>query len=66
MLVGHIGVVTFGMALLGTDEDDNDEQDEKPAEREDVAIYRAYGFPGVLLKLLKVGWKVPQFLVKQS
>ncbi len=38
MLVGRIGVVTFGMALLGTDEDDNDEQDEKPAEREDVAI----------------------------
>ena len=38
MLIGRIGVVTFGMALLGTDEDDNDEQDEKPAEREDVAI----------------------------
>ena len=38
MLVGRIGVVTFGMAILGTDEDENDEQDEKPAEREDVAV----------------------------
>ena len=38
MLIGRIGVVTFGMALLGTDEDDNDEQDKKPAEREDVAV----------------------------
>ena len=38
MLVGRIGVVTFGMAILGTDEDDNDEQEEKPAEREDVAV----------------------------
>ena len=38
MLIGRIGVVTFGMAILGTDEDDNDEQEEKPVEREDVAI----------------------------
>lgn len=38
MLIGRIGVVTFGMALLGTDEDDNEEQEEKPAEREDVAV----------------------------
>ena len=30
--------------------------------REDVAIYREHGFPGVLLKLMKMGWKVPQFL----
>ena len=30
--------------------------------REDVEIYRRHGFPGVLLKLLKMGWKVPQFL----
>ena len=38
MLIGRIGVVTFGMAILGTDEDDNEEQEEKPAEREDVAV----------------------------
>ena len=30
--------------------------------REDVSIYREHGFPGVLLKLMKMGWKVPQFL----
>ena len=30
--------------------------------REDVEIYRRHGFPGVWLKLLKMGWKVPQFL----
>lgn len=29
--------------------------------REDVAIYREHGFPGVWLKLMKMGWKVPQF-----
>lgn len=28
--------------------------------REDVEIYRRHGFPGVLLKLLKMAWKVPQ------
>ena len=38
MLVGRIGVVTFGMAILGTDEDEHDENEEKPAEREDVAV----------------------------
>ncbi len=32
--------------------------------REDVAIYREHGFPGVWLKLLKMGWKIPQFLLK--
>lgn len=30
--------------------------------REDVTIYREHDFPGVLLKLMKMGWKVPQFL----
>ena len=29
--------------------------------QEDVEIYRRHGFPGVLLKLMKMGWKVPQF-----
>lgn len=27
---------------------------------EDVEIYRRHGFPGVLLKLMKMAWKVPQ------
>lgn len=30
--------------------------------REDVAIYREHGFPGTCLKLMKMGWKLPQFL----
>ena len=35
MLIGRIGVVTFGMALLGNDDDDDND---KPAEKEDVAV----------------------------
>lgn len=30
--------------------------------KEDVGIYRAHGFPGVPAKLMKMGWKVPQFI----
>lgn len=37
MIVGRIGVVTFGMALLAHDKDDDDE-DEKPVKTEDVAV----------------------------
>lgn len=36
MLIGRIGVVTFGMAILA--HDDDDDEDDKPAEKEDVAI----------------------------
>ena len=54
-------IVRMRMGGLSTDQ-----ARRKQMWREDVAIYRAYGFPGVLLKLLKMGWKVPQFLVKQS
>ncbi len=38
MIVGRIGVVTFGMALLGHDKDDEDEENEKPVKTEDVAV----------------------------
>lgn len=37
MIVGRIGVVTFGMALLAHDKDDEDEED-KPVKTEDVAV----------------------------
>lgn len=37
MIVGRIGVVTFGMALLAHDKDDEDE-DDKPVKTEDVAV----------------------------
>ncbi|MDO5764846.1 MAG: potassium transporter TrkG, partial [Elusimicrobiales bacterium] len=37
MIVGRIGVVTFGMALLAHDKDDDDE-DDKPVKTEDVAV----------------------------
>lgn len=37
MLIGRIGVVTFGMAILAHDEDDDDDH-EKPAETADVAV----------------------------
>ena len=30
--------------------------------KEDVDIYRAHGFPGVPAKLMKMSWKVPQFI----
>lgn len=30
--------------------------------KEDVGIYRSHGFPGVPAKLMKMGWKVPQFI----
>lgn len=38
MIVGRIGVVTFGMALLAHDKDDEDEEDDKPVKTEDVAV----------------------------
>ena len=39
MIIGRIGVVTFGMAILSTDEDDlEDEYHEKHAVTEDVAV----------------------------
>lgn len=37
MLVGRIGVVTFGMALLAHDKDDEEDK-EKPVKTEDVAV----------------------------
>ncbi len=37
MIVGRIGVVTFGMALLAHDDDKDDEND-KPVKTEDVAV----------------------------
>lgn len=37
MIVGRIGVVTFGMALLAHDKDDEEEED-KPVKTEDVAV----------------------------
>ena len=30
--------------------------------REDVRLYKAHGFPGTLTKLMKMSWKVPQFV----
>jgi glycosyltransferase family 2 len=30
--------------------------------KEDVRLYKAHGFPGVPTKLMKMGWKVPQFI----
>jgi glycosyltransferase involved in cell wall biosynthesis len=30
--------------------------------KEDVGIYKAHGFPGVPAKLMKMSWKVPQFI----
>lgn len=29
---------------------------------EDVRLYKAHGFPGVILKLMKMGWKIPQLI----
>lgn len=37
MIIGRIGVVTFGMALLAHDDED-DEDEQKPLEREDLAV----------------------------
>lgn len=37
MIVGRIGVVTFGMALLGHDKDEEEEEN-KPVKTEDVAV----------------------------
>lgn len=30
--------------------------------REDLAIFRAYGLPAVPMKLMKMAWKIPQFI----
>lgn len=49
-------VVRMRMGGLSTDK-----ARRKQMWREDVEIYRRHGFPGVWLKLLKMGWKVPQF-----
>lgn len=38
MIIGRIGVLTFGTALLNSDEDDADEHKEKPVTTEDLAI----------------------------
>ncbi len=38
MLIGRIGVVTFGMAVLAHDDDEDEDEDEKPAHTEDVAV----------------------------
>ena len=38
MIIGRIGVLTFGTALLSSDEDDADEHKEKPVTTEDLAI----------------------------
>ncbi|MBO8432319.1 MAG: glycosyltransferase [Bacteroidetes bacterium] len=53
-------IVRMRMGGLSTDQ-----ARRKQMWREDVAIYQEHGFPGVWLKLLKMGWKVPQFLVKK-
>ncbi len=38
MLVGRVGVITFGMALIRPDDDEIEEAEEKPIEREDLAV----------------------------
>lgn len=30
--------------------------------KEDVHLYKKHGFCGVLTKLLKMSWKIPQFI----
>lgn len=38
MIIGRIGVVTFGMAVLAHDDDEEDDKEEKPAETADLAV----------------------------
>lgn len=38
MLIGRIGVITFGMALLAHDDDDDDDKDDKPVLPTDIAV----------------------------
>jgi glycosyltransferase len=57
--VGYLGkyVVRMRMGGLSTDS-----QKRKTMWKEDVEMFRKNGFWGVPEKILKMGWKVPQFV----
>lgn len=38
MIIGRVGVITFGMALLKRDEDELEKEEEEPVKREDLAV----------------------------